>query len=105
MTDFKRQLLVKILKENALHYYLGDIEINYLDEEITRSEYLKLIRVEYIQEFIDDIISEGFKKGHIISPITTLSIEAKHIKFSGKENIEDIKFEAAVKAFGANEIL
>ncbi|WP_323709368.1 hypothetical protein [Mammaliicoccus sciuri] len=91
MTDFKQQLAIDILSDNINHYYLADVYNQFINNEITQEEYNNAIELDRIREYADDVFKIAFKNGYLNSPINNTMIESKHIKFSGKAKIEQIK--------------
>lgn len=97
MTDFKMRMATKILSENLIHY-IGGLENSVRDNEITKLQFNENIELEVMKEVAAEMLSNAYKRKNLESPISYLTMEAKHIKFGGKENIERIKSRACVIA-------
>ncbi len=102
MNDFKKKLAIKIVKDTILNQYLGDVENSYLNDEMTEAEYKERIDIVNIKGYADDVMTKAFSDGVMISPIDNVSLESKHVKFSGKETIEEIKSVASTLALKEN---
>uniref|UniRef100_A0AB39C7T1 Uncharacterized protein n=1 Tax=Staphylococcus phage UHP46 TaxID=3234966 RepID=A0AB39C7T1_9CAUD len=89
MNQFKKDLTVQILQDYIYNQYLGDLDNQLLDEEITQEEYAEAVSLEAIKDFTEGVLSHAYSTGYLVSPIDNRrTVEAKHIKFSGKDNIE-----------------
>lgn len=89
MNQFKKDLTVQILQDYIYNQYLGDLDNQLLDEEITQEEYTEAVSLEAIKDYTEGVLSHAYSTGYLISPIDNRrTVEAKHIKFSGKDNIE-----------------
>lgn len=97
--DFQKIMATKILKENVIHHFAG-FENSYRDGYMTKEEILKIFDIPNFIEYATNELSFSMKKGNMLySPITDKVIEAKHLKFLGKETLESIKVASGVNAF------
>lgn len=95
--NFNQKLAQKLLMENLVYEYQGFVNA-YDDGEMTKEELQDELDIEKAKETIDHILNEFYKDGYISSPMRNNIVEAKHLKFSGKEVLEKIKLHASAMA-------
>lgn len=89
MNQFKKDLTVKILQDYIDSQYLGDLDNQLLDGDISQEDYTEQVSLDAIKDYTESVLSHSYSTGWLVSPIDNRrTVEAKHIKFSGKENIE-----------------
>lgn len=97
--DFQKFMAIRILKENVLHHFAG-FENSYRDGDMTKEEILEIFEINNFIEHATDELSRAMKKGNMLeSPITNQVMEAKHLKFLGKETLEIVRVVGGANAF------
>lgn len=97
--DFQKNMAIKIIKENVAFNFAG-IENSYRDGYMNKEEVLEMFEMSNFIENANEELSIAMKKGNMLeSQATGLAMEAKHLKFLGKENLEIVKLISASKAF------
>lgn len=97
-TNYKEKLAIKVLAENV-EFHLGGLENAFLDGDITEEKYNQEQEIQKLFDFATDVLNDAMRSGNMLeSPYTNIVIEAKHLKFLGKERLDFIKGMAVAKA-------
>ena len=97
MKNFTEKMLYKILKGNLCDHF-GGIYNGLLDGHYTESEYDDMTTEEEFLNMANYFLKNAYKIGYLESEYDNIAMEAKHIKFLGKEKIDMIIKKAVEKA-------
>lgn len=96
---FNEKMVIKMLQDNLI-FDIAGLEIEIENEGLEQSKLDDYMKPENLAATAHEYMLDAFKMGHFKSHRSNAIIEAKHLKFSGKEKLDMIELMAAAGTLG-----
>lgn len=96
-TNENQMTAVLLLKDNIV-YEMDGWENELQDGIITEDEFFDKMNLDNINALAKQLLNEAMAEGFLESKQSGLILEAKHLKFLGRETLDDIESDAVTLA-------
>ena len=98
---FNEKVAIMLISDQ-LRYHFGGVYNGFLAGHYDEKEYEEMVKEEEFYNMAEYILSNAYKVGYLDSESSNYVLEAKHLKFLGKEklkNVIDLSVKKAISDF------